>query len=797
MSQTEVSEAIRWPAGSVARDEAAAGVLPRWTRKHLTCGALLAALFLGLHLPVLAPAPDDVDAANFALALRDFNPEQHQPHPPGYPLFVGLGRVARALLASLPAGWYAEPAQLESRALALCSAVLGALAVFPLLQLFAGLERNWRRAWAATAIAVTSPLFWFTSARPLSDIPGLTVSLAVQALAVAVIARLYPSSGTPTAGPLAVRDVEVCDRLLILAALIGGAGIGMRSQTLWITLPPLVLALWYRARRGPARIVGRSALAFACGVAVWAVPLVIASGGAGNYVRILLDQGGEDFIGVDMLLFDPTPRKVARALFHTLVLPWADVRLAAVVLGAATIGGVALLRQSRMALLVLATAAVPYGLFHLMFHETDHTRYALPIVPVVAYLAASGFAVVAGRALLAPTLAVAGLSVYLAAAPLSAYAAAGSPVFRAANDVRAAAAGLPEPPVLAMHNAVWLAMRGETLHGRVLTAKHGYEWLELAKYWRQGGSAPIWFLARSRRTDLALIDPASRRLVERYAWPFRTEALLGGARPGRIDWHEIREPGWFAEAGWSLTPEVHGVTYRDGRGLAHGPIVAFVRRRQDAATLMVGGQTEEGARVRFEVTLDGTTIASWTAEPASAFLEMSRVPAKVFAGQDRYARLEVTATAESGAELADALVDQFDVQSERPIIGFSDGWYALEAEARTGVLWRWASDTAKVRIENFDEDLTLRLRGDSPLEHFPLPPEVSVRAGRRVLHAFSPTPGFDLAIPLSAETIREAGGMLTIETDRSFVPRDVVGGGDRRRLAVRFFEVQVEVAERP
>ena len=39
------------------------------------------------------------DAVQFALALREFDVAKHQPHPPGYLLYVGLGR-----LLNMPAG---------------------------------------------------------------------------------------------------------------------------------------------------------------------------------------------------------------------------------------------------------------------------------------------------------------------------------------------------------------------------------------------------------------------------------------------------------------------------------------------------------------------------------------------------------------------------------------------------------------------------------------------------------------------------------------------------------------------
>src|SRR3989442_6970273 len=38
------------------------------------------------------------DGVQFALALREYDVVKHQPHPPGYILYVGLGRVVNAWL---------------------------------------------------------------------------------------------------------------------------------------------------------------------------------------------------------------------------------------------------------------------------------------------------------------------------------------------------------------------------------------------------------------------------------------------------------------------------------------------------------------------------------------------------------------------------------------------------------------------------------------------------------------------------------------------------------------------------
>ena len=59
--------------------------------------AALALVFLAAHLPFLPPTLEDLDSINFALGVRHYDISQHQPHPPGYPLFVGGAKVLSAV----------------------------------------------------------------------------------------------------------------------------------------------------------------------------------------------------------------------------------------------------------------------------------------------------------------------------------------------------------------------------------------------------------------------------------------------------------------------------------------------------------------------------------------------------------------------------------------------------------------------------------------------------------------------------------------------------------------------------
>ena len=87
----------------------------------------IAIAYLAAHVPLLAPSLEDIDSINFALGLHHFDVASHQPHPPGYPIFIALGRVSLAILRRI--GWPADPIHLDAVALAAWSALAGAVAL--------------------------------------------------------------------------------------------------------------------------------------------------------------------------------------------------------------------------------------------------------------------------------------------------------------------------------------------------------------------------------------------------------------------------------------------------------------------------------------------------------------------------------------------------------------------------------------------------------------------------------------------------------------------------------------------
>jgi Protein of unknown function (DUF2723) len=189
------------------------------------------------------------DAVQFALALHEFDIAKHQPHPPGYLLYVALGRLLNASLAD-PTLAYVALAMLFS-----------AGSTFVLYWLARRIYDRVTAVIAASLLAV-SPLFWFYGS------VGLTY--AGEAFAASLVAWF------------AYRALSGHVPSLYWGALALGLTGGMRQSVLVLLLP-----LWLgSALIGvPARrrqlIAGGILLA---SVLAWLLPMLWLTGGAAAYV---------------------------------------------------------------------------------------------------------------------------------------------------------------------------------------------------------------------------------------------------------------------------------------------------------------------------------------------------------------------------------------------------------------------------------------------------------------------------------------------------------------------------------
>jgi 4-amino-4-deoxy-L-arabinose transferase-like glycosyltransferase len=201
------------------------------------------------RLPYRARMLYNWDAVQFALALKEFDVAKHQPHPPGYFLYVLLGRLLDSILSDPNASYVAL-------------AVLASGATTFVVYFLAKALYDRLTAVAAASLLAVSPLFWFYG--------EVALTYAGEALFASAVAYLT------------YQVLQGSERHVYLSAIYLGLAGGMRPSIL-LLLFPLWLGCAAVGRRSVKVIVlGLGALAAA--VLTWFLPMIWLTGGFDRYL---------------------------------------------------------------------------------------------------------------------------------------------------------------------------------------------------------------------------------------------------------------------------------------------------------------------------------------------------------------------------------------------------------------------------------------------------------------------------------------------------------------------------------
>ncbi len=192
----------------------------------------------------------DLDSVNFALAMQRFDPRVHQPHPPGYFLYIAAGRLLNGLFHD------ANLALVVLSILASCGVVI---VIYSIASEWFGLMA----ARFAGILFLVSPLAWFHGIVALTYI--------VEAFFSALI------------GYLCWRILSGREGFVIPAAIALGLSAGIRPSSL-LFLAPLFL---FSLRKSALAQIFLGLAALAATLAAWSVPMIVASGGLRAYFEAL------------------------------------------------------------------------------------------------------------------------------------------------------------------------------------------------------------------------------------------------------------------------------------------------------------------------------------------------------------------------------------------------------------------------------------------------------------------------------------------------------------------------------
>src|ERR1700676_4076953 len=190
--------------------------------------------------------PYDLDSVNFALAIGHFDPRVYELHPPGYFLYVCLGRVANWLVRD------------PNLALVLLS-ILASCATVVLIYRLAGEWFGPLAARFAGLLFLFSPLGWFHGT--------VALTYSVEAFFSALL------------GYLCWRVECGKSRFLLPAGLLLGVSAGVRPSSL-LLLGPLFL---FSLRKASIKQSILAAVALGATVLGWFLPMIRASGGFDAY----------------------------------------------------------------------------------------------------------------------------------------------------------------------------------------------------------------------------------------------------------------------------------------------------------------------------------------------------------------------------------------------------------------------------------------------------------------------------------------------------------------------------------
>ncbi len=313
----------------------------------------LAALTVISRWPLRTQFLYNWDAANFALGIRHYDVTLHQPHPPGYPYFVGLGSVFGLVFGDPNTGLQATAVLLE------CLAVAAVLLLGT--QMF-----SFRAGLAAALLLLGSVTFWTYG----------EVALAYPALAAfSTLTALFAFETT-----VLKRDRAVaCGFAYTLGA-------GFRPD-LALFLLPLLLACCYRQPRRKALLA--LAVGFG-GVFAWLLPVALLSGGIDQYWAVFAAYASVDVIeryvptSTGLLGLAVNLRDTAQYAFYAL---YAEVLVVAA-------GALLWLRprptkEERRLLLFLGGWVAPMAAFYTLAHVGD-PGYVFSILPALLLFGVGG-----------------------------------------------------------------------------------------------------------------------------------------------------------------------------------------------------------------------------------------------------------------------------------------------------------------------------------------------------------------------------------------------------------------------
>jgi len=209
-------------------------------KQVVTKAVLLFLVAFALYFLTHSPALDEIDAVQFAMGVRSFDLWHHQPHPPGYPLFIFFGWIGTKFFHI----------GIES-SLYFVSALGGGLFVACWFLIIRA-QFCERFAWWIAASLLITPVIWMTATKAVTDM--LAAGFMSAQLFAAICFLKQKKRG-----------------VIVWAALMGAAAAGVRPQLFPVVA--VILAIPLKKTSASARTWWFAYAVLVAGCLIWLLPM--------------------------------------------------------------------------------------------------------------------------------------------------------------------------------------------------------------------------------------------------------------------------------------------------------------------------------------------------------------------------------------------------------------------------------------------------------------------------------------------------------------------------------------------
>jgi hypothetical protein len=218
----------------------------------LTIAILFLSSFI-LRLSFMSNYLDDWDSVQFTLGIADFNIAAHQPHPPGYPVYIVLAKFFNLIFND------------EITTLTFMSVLFGSISVV-FIYLFAKELFGYKVGLISAILVSSTPAHFVFSVVAMTDIVLLSfLTITVYLIYKGLMSNTY----------------------LFLGAFLAGVTTGIRPQN-FILLFSLVAIIQYWKKNVRTTIFSTAMLGL--GVLTWFIPTSILCGGVREYIGLIRSQ---------------------------------------------------------------------------------------------------------------------------------------------------------------------------------------------------------------------------------------------------------------------------------------------------------------------------------------------------------------------------------------------------------------------------------------------------------------------------------------------------------------------------